>query len=75
MIDGFLRVFYGLVASLLIAIGVRANLLLGFVNTSESNVYVMLFLGAMGGASEWFLPNIIKQFDEKQNVESADEST
>jgi len=73
MIDGSLRVFYGLIASLLIALGIKANLLLGFINATESNVYVLFFMGAIGGASEWFLPNIIKQFEKNENPKLVDQ--
>jgi hypothetical protein len=52
----------------MIAIGIKANILFGFINHIEANMYVLPFLGAIGGASEMLLPNIIKQFDTEKVV-------
>jgi hypothetical protein len=67
-IDGFIRIIYGLIAGVMIAIGIKANILFGFINHIETNMYVLPFLGAIGGASEMLLPNIIKQFDSEKVV-------
>ena len=34
-------------------------------NSIDKNIYVLSFLGAIGGASEMILPNIIKQFEDE----------
>lgn len=64
-IDGVLRIIYGLIAGVMISLGVKANILFGFLNSVDKNIYVLSFLGAIGGASEMLLPNIIRQFDDK----------
>lgn len=67
-IDGLLRIIYGLIAGALIGIGIKANILFGFIDHPGSNIYVLPFLGAIGGASEMLMPNIIKQFDMEKVV-------
>jgi hypothetical protein len=67
-IDGFLRIIYGLIAGVIIGIGIKADILFGFLNLSGTSTYVLPFLGAIGGASEFLLPNIIKQFDMEKVV-------
>jgi hypothetical protein len=64
-IDGILRIIYGLIVAGLIAIGIKANLVFGFINGVEKNIYVFAFLGAIGGASEVIFPNIIKKIEKK----------
>lgn len=64
-IDGALRVFYGLISGLVIAIGVKSNVILGFINQIELTIYVKTFLGIIAGASEVIIPNLIKQIEDK----------
>ena len=33
------------------------------MNYLDLNIYIICFLGAISGASEWFLPNLIKEFE------------
>lgn len=64
--DGALRVFYGLIAGFIIALAIKSNILLGIVNDiTGSSIYVICFLAAIGGASESFVPSIIKKVEEK----------
>jgi len=65
IIDGALRIIYGLIAGVLISLGIKSNIIFGFVNSIDKNIYVLSFLGAIGGASEMILPNIIKQFEDE----------
>jgi hypothetical protein len=64
-IDGILRIIYGIIVAGLIAIGIKANLIFGFINGNEKNIYVFAFLGAVGGASEIIFPSIIKKIENK----------
>jgi len=64
-IDGILRIIYGIIVAGLIAIGIKANLMFGFINGIEKNIYVFAFLGAVGGASEIIFPSIIKKIENK----------
>lgn len=64
-IDGMLRIIYGVIAGVIIGIGIKANIIFGFVNQINKTIYVYAFLCAMGGASEIILPNIIKQIEDK----------
>lgn len=65
VIDGVLRIIYGVIAGAIIAIGIKANIIFGFINELNKSIYVTTFLGAIGGASELILPNIIKQIEDK----------
>jgi hypothetical protein len=68
-LDGFLRIFYGGVAGLVVALAIKANLLFGFINNSETySFYIILFLSMVGGASESFVPHIIKNIEDKAKV-------
>ena len=64
-IDGSLRILYGVIAGVLVAMGIKANIILGFANGINKSIYLYTFLGAIAGASEVFLPNIIKQVEDK----------
>jgi hypothetical protein len=62
LIDGMLRVIYGIIAGCVIALGIKSDIIFGFVK--EKSLYTMLFLSMIGGASEIILPNIIKQVED-----------
>jgi hypothetical protein len=64
-IDGILRIVYGVIAGAVVAIGIKSNIVFGFVNEIPKSIFVMAFLGAMGGASEMIIPSIIKQIEGK----------
>jgi len=64
-IDGILRIAYGIIAGVLISIGIKANIIFGFINGIDRTIFVETFLGAVAGASESILPNIIKQMEGK----------
>ncbi len=66
-IDGILRVFYGVISGLIIAIGIKSNAVLGFIDKIPSTIYLEIFLGIMAGASEVIIPNLIKQVETKTN--------
>lgn len=63
VLDGLLRVFYGIIAGLVIAIAIKSNLVLGFLNQYENSVYISVFLGICAGASEILIPSLIKQVE------------
>jgi hypothetical protein len=67
ILDGVMRIFYGIVAGLIIYVGIKANLILGFVNTINGGNSLFFFLSFVAGASESLLPNIIKQTEEKNS--------
>ena len=64
-LDGFLRIVYGLFAGVIISLGIKSNIIFGFIKDSTQNSFVELFIGIIGGASEIILPNIIKKVEEK----------
>jgi hypothetical protein len=64
-IDGFVRIVYGSIAGLVISLGIKSNLIFGFLEQTVQNHFAELFLGIISGASEVLLPNIIKQIEEK----------
>lgn len=63
ILDGILRIFYGLISGLIIIICIKSNLLMGFVKDSEQSLYLYCFLGIIAGASDLLIPNLIKQFE------------
>jgi hypothetical protein len=65
-IDGVIRIIYGLLSGVIVALGIKANIIFGFVDSLQKNIYILYFLGAISGASEFLLPNIIKQFDNPE---------
>jgi hypothetical protein len=66
-IDGILRIVLGILTASFVWIGIKANLLFGFLNNVEKSNYVFLFLGMISGISERILPSIVKQFEDKVN--------
>lgn len=64
-VDGALRVFYGIIAGLTIAVCIKSNLLFGFIDKLDKTIYLNSFLGIIAGASEVLIPNLIKQVEEK----------
>lgn len=66
ILDGFLRVFYGIIAGLVIYVGIKSNLILGFINNNKTS-YLLFFLSSIAGASESLLPNIIIQTEDKNS--------
>jgi hypothetical protein len=57
-----MRIFYGFIAALIVFAGIKANLVMGFINDLPSKSdYVLFFICSIAGASEVLLPSIIKQ--------------
>jgi hypothetical protein len=66
ILDGFLRIFYGLVAGFLISLGIKSNILLGLINDiDEKTLLIICFFSTIAGASEKFIPSIIKKVEDK----------
>ena len=42
-------------------------IIFGFINEMNKTIYVQTFLGAIAGASEMLLPNIVKQIEENSD--------
>jgi hypothetical protein len=66
-VDGALRVFYGIISGLIIGVGIKSDVLLGFISKVPSTIYLEVFLGIIAGASEVIIPNLIKQVEGKVN--------
>ena len=60
-LDGVFRIVYGIVAAFFLYLGIKANAVLGFVDTESTSNYIFYFFCALAGASEVLIPNIIKQ--------------
>jgi hypothetical protein len=68
-LDGFLRIFYGLIAGLIIMLAIKADALIGFADQKGENVpYLFYFLAMIAGASEILIPNLIKQSEEELGI-------
>jgi hypothetical protein len=72
-VDGALRVFYGIISGLIIAVGIKSDVILGFISKVPSTIYLEVFLGIIAGASEVVIPNLIKQVEGKVNVRTVTE--
>jgi len=48
-----------------IAIAIKSNIVLGFINQASTTIYLKVFLGVVAGASEILIPNLIKQVEDK----------
>ena len=60
------RAIAGMVGALLMALAVKENLILGFINSVEHPFGVLLLLCILAGASERFVPSLIKHVEELQ---------
>lgn len=73
ILDGFLRIFYGIIAGTLVALGVISNIIFGFLNSETSDATsshtVIAFLCLIAGASEFLIPNLINQIEGKAKIE------
>jgi hypothetical protein len=68
-LDGFLRILYGCIAALILGLAIYSNTIFGFLNTSASQ-WVIYFLAAVAGASEFLIPNVIRSVKAKRGNES-----
>ena len=68
-LDGFLRIFYGLIAGLIIVLAIKADALIGFADQKGENIpYLFYFLAMVAGASEVLIPNLIKQSEDELGI-------
>jgi hypothetical protein len=68
-LDGFLRIFYGLIAGLIIILAIKANVVVGFANDkSQSIPWLFYFLAMIAGASEILIPNLVKQAEGELGI-------
>lgn len=64
IIDGALRNFYGIIGGLLVALGIKAEVIFGFINIeSNDSKYLLYFLCMIAGASEVFIPYLISRVE------------
>lgn len=67
-VDGILRVIFGCFAGVIVALGIKSNIVLGIIGEkADKNCFMYAFIGAISGASEVILPNIIKQVENSNN--------
>lgn len=67
-LDGFLRIFYGLVAGLIIYLAMKANVLIGFASDTKYIPWLYYFIAMVAGASEVLIPNLIKQTEGEVGI-------
>ncbi len=70
IIDGCIRVFYGIVSGLVVALGIKSNFILGFIGTIDKNIFLSAFLGLIAGASDLFIPNLVKQAESSIKLDA-----
>lgn len=66
--EGALRIFFGILGALTIALGIKANIIAGLINdinkTSQTQT-LLYFICTIAGASERIVPSLISQFELK----------
>jgi hypothetical protein len=67
-LDGFLRIFYGLVAGLIIYLAMKANVLMGFASDTKYIPWLYYFIAMVAGASEVLIPNLIRQVEGEVGI-------
>lgn len=64
-IEGFSRIFYGIIAAGIALILVKSNLLLGFINDTENNSSLISAICVVAGFSEKYVPNLLDKFGSR----------
>ncbi len=67
ILEGVARILTGTLGALLISLGVRANLVFGFVNTLPHPFAAFLAVCIVSGASERIVPSFIEHMEQKAN--------
>jgi len=71
-IEGAARILLGMLGAFLIALSVKANLILGVVNNTKDYEFPFLLLLCMvAGASERLVPNLIRQVESSVSIETS----
>jgi len=65
ILDGCLRIFFGVMSGLFVILGIKANLIFGFIDKYDSRFFAEAFVCIVAGASDILIPNIIKQVEHK----------
>ena len=65
-LDGFLRVFYGLIAGIIISLAIKGRVLAGFADSGSP--WLLYFFAMIAGASEALIPNLIRQAERQTNL-------
>ncbi len=68
-LDGFLRVFYGLIAGIIISLAIKGKILAGFAADAEQP-WILYFFAMVAGASEVLIPNLIKQAESQTSLKN-----
>jgi hypothetical protein len=61
--EGAVRVLAGMAGALFIALCVKANIVLGAINSSDNSLAFLLVVAAVAGASEMLVPSLIKKVE------------
>ncbi len=69
-LDGSLRVFYGLIAGIIISLAIKGKVLAGFADSQPT--WLLFFFAMVAGASEALIPNLIRQAENQTNLKKPD---
>jgi|GEM_PF-3342032 len=72
-LDGFLRVFYGLIAGLVISLAIKGKIIANFAD--EGQPWLLYFFAMIAGASEVLIPNLVRQAESQTSLKQQDEET
>jgi hypothetical protein len=62
-LEGATRVMVGVGGAFLVAIAMKAQLILGVTNSVTNSIDIQAVIGVVAGASERFVPDLIKRFE------------
>ncbi len=61
--EGAVRVFAGMAGALFVAFCIKANIVLGAINSTANSLAFLLVVAAVAGASEMLIPSLIKKVE------------
>jgi hypothetical protein len=65
-LDGFLRIFFGVIAGAVLSLAIKANVILGFITEQDIiSLALICFFSMIAGASERLIPSIIKKIEQE----------
>ncbi|MDT5063468.1 MAG: hypothetical protein QOH63_3927 [Acidobacteriota bacterium] len=69
--EGGVRIIAGMAGAILVTLAVKANILLGALDSAEKSLPLLLVVAMVAGASERIVPNLIKTVEGTISVDSS----
>jgi hypothetical protein len=62
-VEGAAKIFAGIIGALLVGVGIKGKIIFGNITAPESQLPLIILFGIVAGASERFVPGIVKQIE------------